>query len=478
EQLLAILSESYDETLGAKLLAYQAEIDRLHLWDLESEAKATLSKFGIHDVNRQMRTLSGGQRKRVALASSLITPSELLILDEPTNHLDNQMIDKLEIMLNARKEAIMMITHDRYFLDHVTNRVLEIDRGRLFSYEGNYSYFLEKKMERVQLEASSEQKRQNLLRKELAWVKRGAKARTTKQKARLDRFEDLSNQDGFQELQQVEIALTSSRLGRKIVEFHNISKSFDGTTLIKDFTYTLAKTDRIGIVGPNGIGKSTLMRIMTGEHEVETGHLEIGETVRLGYFAQDNGSMDENMRAIDYITEVAEVVETSEKETITASQLCERFLFDGTMQYSRIGDLSGGERRRLYLLRILMSAPNVLLLDEPTNDLDIETLRRLEDYLDTYSGVVVTVSHDRYFLDRVCNKIFAYEGQGEIMVYTGNYQEYLAYRQRQQQLAQLEQQEQKAKLKQAAPQVKAKAVTNKLTYHERKEKETIDEEIE
>ncbi|MGL6249040.1 MAG: ATP-binding cassette domain-containing protein, partial [Culicoidibacterales bacterium] len=290
--------------------------------------------------------------------------------------------------------------------------------------------------------------------------------------------EDLSNQDGFQELQQVEIALTSSRLGRKIVEFHNISKSFDGTTLIKDFTYTLAKTDRIGIVGPNGIGKSTLMRIMTGEHEVETGHLEIGETVRLGYFAQDNGSMDENMRAIDYITEVAEVVETSEKETITASQLCERFLFDGTMQYSRIGDLSGGERRRLYLLRILMSAPNVLLLDEPTNDLDIETLRRLEDYLDTYSGVVVTVSHDRYFLDRVCNKIFAYEGQGEIMVYTGNYQEYLAYRQRQQQLAQLEQQEQKAKLKQAAPQVKAKAVTNKLTYHERKEKETIDEEIE
>ncbi|MGL5382825.1 MAG: ABC-F family ATP-binding cassette domain-containing protein, partial [Culicoidibacterales bacterium] len=478
EQLLAVLSENYDEVLGAKLLAYQAEIDRLHLWDLESEAKATLSKLGINDVNQQMQTLSGGQRKRVALASALITPSELLILDEPTNHLDNEMIDKLEVMLNARKEAVVMITHDRYFLDHVTNRVLEIDRGRLFSYEGNYSYFLEKKMERVQLEASSEQKRQNLLRKELAWVKRGAKARTTKQKARLDRFEDLSNQDGFQELQQVEIALTSSRLGRKIVEFHNISKSFDGKTLIKDFTYTLAKSDRIGIVGPNGIGKSTLMRIMTGEHEVETGHLEIGETVRLGYFAQDNGSMDENMRAIDYITEVAELVETSDKETITASQLCERFLFDGHMQYSRIGDLSGGERRRLYLLRILMSAPNVLLLDEPTNDLDIETLRRLEDYLDTYTGVVITVSHDRYFLDRVCNKIFAYEGAGEIMVYTGNYQEYLAYRQRQQQLVQAQQQAKKAELKQAAPQPQAKAATNKLTYHERKEKETIDDEIE
>lgn len=478
EQLLQHLSENYDEVLGAKLLTYQSEIDRLHLWDLESEAKATLSKLGIQDVNVKMGLLSGGQRKRVALASALITPSELLILDEPTNHLDNEMIDKLEVMLNARKEAVVMITHDRYFLDHVTNRVLEIDRGRLFSYEGNYSYFLEKKMERVQLEAASEQKRQNLLRKELAWVKRGAKARTTKQKARLDRFEDLSNQEGFKEVSQVEIALTSSRLGRKIVEFHNISKTFDGKTLIKDFTYTLAKSDRIGIVGPNGIGKSTLMKIMTGEHEVEQGHLEIGETVKIGYFAQDTGSMDPNMRAIDYISEVAQVVETSDKETITASQLCERFLFDGNMQYSRIGDLSGGERRRLYLLRILMSAPNVLLLDEPTNDLDIETLRRLEDYLDTYAGVVITVSHDRYFLDRICNKIFAYEGRGKIMIYTGNYQEYLAYRQRQQQLEQQEQQAKKVQAKQETQVVKQQQATNKLTYHERKEKETIDDEIE
>lgn len=484
EKLLAILSVEYDEVLGEKLINYQGEIDQMNLWDLESEAKATLSKFGINDVHAKMGTLSGGQRKRVALASAVIAPSDLLILDEPTNHLDNDMIEKLEAMLNARKEAVMMITHDRYFLDHVVNRIIELDRGRLFSYDGNYSYFLEKKMERIQLEASGEQKRQNLLRKELAWVRRGAKARTTKQKARLDRFDDLSNQEGFKELQQVEIALTSSRLGRKIIEFHNISKAFDGKTLIRDFTYTLARTDRIGIVGPNGIGKSTLMRVMTGEHELDNGHIETGETVNLGYFAQDSGSMDPNMRAIDYITEVAQVVETSDAETITASQLCEKFLFDGTMQYSRIGDLSGGERRRLHLLRILMSAPNVLLLDEPTNDLDIETLRRLEDYLDTYSGVVITVSHDRYFLDRVCNKIFAYEGLGKIMVYTGNYQEYLAYRTRQQQLIAQEAKEEKAKAK-AKVEVKVeqpvappKAPANKLTYHERKEKETIDADIE
>ncbi|MGL5295760.1 MAG: ABC-F family ATP-binding cassette domain-containing protein [Culicoidibacterales bacterium] len=476
EQLLAILSGSYDEKLGEKLLAYQGEIDRLHLWDLESEAKATLSKLGIQDITLKMKQLSGGQRKRVALASALITPSELLILDEPTNHLDNDMIDKLETILNARKEAVVMITHDRYFLDRVTNRILEIDRGRLFSYDGNYSYFLEQKMERIQLESASEQKRQNLLRKELAWVKRGAKARTTKQKARLDRFEALSNQQGVQMQQQVDIALGASRLGRKIIEFHNVSKSFGEKVIMSDFTYTLAKTDRIGIIGPNGIGKTTLMRMITGELVVDSGTIEIGETVRIGYFSQDNAHMNENMRAIDYISEVAQIVETTNKEVITASQLCERFLFDGHMQYSRIGDLSGGERRRLHLLRVLMSAPNVLLLDEPTNDLDIETLRRLEDYLDSYAGIVITVSHDRYFLDRVCNKIFGYEGNGYIRVYTGNYQEYMEFFAQHKQQVELFAQEQT--IKAAKPVQIREKQANKLTYQERKEKETIDDEIE
>lgn len=480
QETLDKLNSHYDDIINNKLISLQDKIDALNLWDLESEAKSVLTKLGITNFNQKVSQLSGGQRKRISLASALITPCELLILDEPTNHLDNDTIDWLEEYLNSKKGSILMITHDRYFLDRVTNRIIELDKGRLFNYEGNYSVFLEKKMERIEIEASMEEKKQNLMRKELAWVRRGARARTTKQKARLQRFDELVNSETFAEQANLDIATTSSRLGKKIIELHNISKSFDDKNVINNLEYTLARTDRIGIIGKNGMGKSTLINIIDGKIAPDTGHIEIGDTVKIGCFSQDDSHMHPDMRAIDYVKEASDYIETADGTKITASQMCERFLFDGTMQYTHVGKLSGGERRRLHLLRTLMSAPNVLLLDEPTNDLDIETLNRLEDYLDGFDGVVVCVSHDRYFLDRICNKIFAYEGNGIIHIYTGNYSEYLNYKDTQG-IEFTEFTSNKVNFEESTPSIKKDKPKNeiklKFTFNEQREFDSIDDDI-
>lgn len=417
-----------DISLNDKLIALQSRIDTMNLWDLESDAKTILTKLGISDFNKKMSELSGGQKKRVFLASSLITPCELLVLDEPTNHLDSESIEWLEEYLNSRKGALIMITHDRYFLDRVTNKIIELDRGNLYLYEGNYSDFLEKKAERLQVEASKEEKRQKLILKELKWVRRGAKARTTKQKARLQRFDELVSTDYITVNTDIEMPFVGRRLGKKIIEINNISKSFDNKVLVKDFDYIFSKNDRIGVIGKNGAGKTTLVNMITGAISPDNGDIEIGDTVSIGTFSQDNTHMDLNQRAIDYIKEGGENIPTEDGYNITASQLAERFLFDGTMQYTPIEKLSGGERRRLHLLRVLMESPNVLILDEPTNDLDIETLKILEDFLDEFIGVVIIVSHDRYFLDRLCNKIFSYEGDGLVKQYVGNYSDYLIHK--------------------------------------------------
>lgn len=414
-----------DNTLQNRLIKIQSDIDTLNLWVLESEAKTILTKLGINDFTAKIGELSGGQRKRVALASALITPCELLILDEPTNHMDSETIDWLEEYLNSRKGALLMITHDRYFLDRVTNRIIEISNGKLYAYEGNYSIFLEKKIERETLEVAEQRKKENLYRKELAWIRRGAKARTTKQKARIDRFEDLKDDMVSENQEQLELSVVGSRLGNKIVEINKISKAFGDKVCIRDFSYILLKNDRIGIVGPNGEGKSTLMKIINGEEVVDSGSIEIGETVKIGFFSQETYHMDDSLRVIDYVKEVGEYLPLSNGDKITASQMLERFLFTPTAQYTPIGKLSGGEKRRLYLLRILMSAPNILLLDEPTNDLDTTTLTILEDFIDGFNGPVITVSHDRYFLDRICNNIFSYEGNGLIKRLNGNYTDYL-----------------------------------------------------
>lgn len=417
-----------DDNLSDKLIELQSKIDTLNLWDLESDAKTILTKLGIYDFNKKMSELSGGQKKRVFLASSLITPCELLVLDEPTNHLDSESIEWLEEYLNSRKGALIMITHDRYFLDRVTNRILELDRGTLYEYEGNYSDFLEKKADRMKLESTLEDKRQKLIIKELKWVKRGAKARTTKQKARLQRFDELVSKEYTPANSEIEIPFVGKRLGKKILEINNLSKSYDDKILIKDFSYIFTKSDRVGIIGKNGAGKTTLINMITNNIKPDTGTIHIGETVVLGAFSQDNSHMDLNQRAIDYIKEGGENIPTENGYMITATQLAERFLFDGATLYTPIEKLSGGERRRLHLLRILMESPNLLILDEPTNDLDIETLKILEDFLDEYLGVVIIVSHDRYFLDRLCNKIFSYEGNGIIKEFIGNYSDYLIYK--------------------------------------------------
>lgn len=474
QSILDSLSENFNEDLNNDLIKLQEKIDALNLWDLESEAKSVLTKLGIVNFNQKIAELSGGQRKRISLASALITPCELLILDEPTNHLDNDTIDWLEEYLNNKNLSLLMITHDRYFLDRVTNRIVELDKGRLFSYDGNYSAFLEKKIERLALESSMEQKRQSLIRTELAWVRRGARARTTKQKARLQRFDDLVNTEVLSGNENLEITTASSRLGKKIIEIHNISKSFGEKKLITDLEYAIARTDRIGIIGKNGIGKSTLINILNGKLNPDSGHIEIGETVKIGCFSQDDAHMNLEMRAIDYVKEVSDYIETSDGQKITASQLCERFLFDGTMQYTLIKKLSGGERRRLHLLRTLMSAPNVLLLDEPTNDLDIETLNRLEDYLDEFPGVVICVSHDRYFLDRICNKIFAYSGNGEIDIFTGNYSDYLIFKESQPDEIEIVEEKPKNEIKKEKPKNNKKL---KFTFNEQREFDTIDDDI-
>lgn len=413
-----------DTALNERLMRLNQQMEQLQLWQMESEAKSILSKLGIQQFDALMGTLSGGQRKRVALASALIHPCELLILDEPTNHIDNDSVVWLEQYLQKRRGALLMITHDRYFLDRVANVMLELDHGRLFRYEANYTRFLELKAEREERESASEQKRKNLLRTELAWIRRGAKARTTKQKARIDRFEQLKDQQGVQRSGSLEVSIGSTRLGKKILEIEHLSKSVDNRKLINDLSYIAVPGDRVGIVGPNGSGKSTLLQMISGRLQPDAGEVVLGPTVNLGYFTQEHQEMDETLRVIEYIKEVAENIKTADGSLITASQMLERFLFNPTSQWTPIARLSGGEKRRLYLLRILMAAPNVLLLDEPTNDLDIQTLAVLEDYLDDFPGVVFVVSHDRYFLDRTVDKVLAFEGNGAVRVHVGDYSEY------------------------------------------------------
>jgi ATP-binding cassette subfamily F protein uup len=411
--------------LEKKLINLSQQMDNQNAWQLESEAKSILDKLGIKDLSAMVSTLSGGQRKRIALASALVNPADLLILDEPTNHIDNEIVGWLEQYLHDYRGALLMVTHDRYFLDRVTNRIIEIDKGQLYTYAGNYSEFLQIRAEREEQQESSERKRQGLLRNELAWIRRGAQARSTKQKARIERFEQLSAQQTDRREVKLEMEVGATRLGRKIIELENICKSFDGKKLIRDFSYNLLRGDRVGIVGPNGSGKSTLLNIIAGMLAVDAGRVELGQTVKIGYFSQESREMDESLRVIDYIREEANYIATAKGETISASQMLERFLFLPAVQWLPIAKLSGGERRRLFLLRILMGAPNVLLLDEPTNDLDIQTLTILEDYLDDFPGAVVAVSHDRYFLDRLVDKIFAFEPEGLIRQYSGDYSDYL-----------------------------------------------------
>ena len=475
EDILKYIEEGQIDKYQDRLIYIQGQIEALNLWDLESEAKIILNKLGITNYHEKVMNLSGGQKKRVALASALITPCELLILDEPTNHLDSDSIEWLEDYLNSRKGALIMITHDRYFLDRVTNRIIELDRGTLYTYQGNYSEFLEKKAERLEREKTEEDKRASLIREELKWVKRGAKARTTKQKARLQRFDDLVNYEYIEPRGNVELSLVGTRLGNKGVELTTINKAFGDKVLIKDFSYNFVKGDRVGIVGNNGMGKTTLINIISGKLSQDSGEIDMGETVKVGCFSQDSLNMDEDMRVIDYVKEGGEIIPVANGFKITASQMCERFLFDGTMQYTPIGKLSGGERRRLQLLRVLMEAPNVLILDEPTNDLDIDTLQILENFLDDFGGILLIVSHDRYFLDRLCHKIFAYEGSGEIKEYTGNFSDYLIKRE----LSNTEALDSKNSDKETKKErVKNKDERPKFSFKEQKEYEQIDGVIE
>ena len=393
-------------------------------YGVEGEAKNILTRLGFTDFNQSIDNLSGGQKKKVALAAVLLSKNEILILDEPTNHLDHNMTEWLEGWLKSYRGTLIMITHDRYFLDLVCNRIVELDKGKLYSYKTSYEGFLELKAQREEMALSTQAKHQNILRKEIAWIQRGARARSTKQKAHIKRYEMLRDEEKVQLDSQVEIGSLSSRLGNKTIEIENLSISFEGQPFITNFTYNFLKKDRIGILGPNGCGKTTLLKIIMGEYRPDAGKIEIGETVNIGYYAQEAQGMDPKQRVIDYIRDTAEYIKTEDGGYISASQMLEKFLFTGSLQYQLIEKLSGGEKRRLYLAKILMGAPNVLILDEPTNDLDISTLCILEDYLDTFPGILITVSHDRYFLDRVVDHMLVFEGDSKISLFNGSYQEY------------------------------------------------------
>ena len=408
----------------ATILSYVNDGVQEQSWNPETEAKTVLNRLGIYNHDEEIEHLSGGQKKRVALARTIVNPADVLILDEPTNHLDNEMASWLEEYLNKFKGVVIMVTHDRYFLDRVTNKILEISHGKLYSYEANYSKFLEMKAEREEMEMASERKRQSVLRMEIEWAKRGCRARTTKQKARLERLEALKNGSAPVRDMTVEIDSVERRMGRKTIELHNVSKGFENKVCIKDFTYIVLKNQRLGIIGPNGCGKSTLLKLIAGELEPDEGTIEIGETIKIGYFSQEIEDMNTNQRVIDYIKDVAEFIPTKEG-LVSAAKLLERFLFDSAMQYSPISKLSGGEKKRLYLLKVLAAAPNVLLLDEITNDIDIPTLTILEDYLDSFSGIVIAVSHDRYFLDNMAERLFEFDGNGHLQQYEGGYTDYL-----------------------------------------------------
>lgn len=413
-----------DTKLQMELMELNAKMDLNEAWQIEREAKTVLMKLGIMEFDKKIGELSGGQRKRVAMAGALIRPCDLLILDEPTNHIDNETITYLEDYLSNRKGALLMVTHDRYFLDRVVNKIWELDEGKLYAYQGAYTKFLELKAQREADDKRIQEKKQSLYKNELAWMRKGVEARRTKQKARKDRFKILETEIDKSSDEKLDISVAGKRLGRKIIEINDISKSFGDKVVLKNFTYTVLKGDRIGIVGNNGEGKSSLLNAIAKKLDLDSGTIEIGETIKIGYYSQENIDMDTSLRVIEYIKNKAEYIETSDGTKITAAMMLEKFLFTGDMQWSFISKLSGGERRRLYLLSVLMEGPNVLLLDEPTNDLDIQTLAILEDYIDEFNGPVITVSHDRYFLDKIADKIFAFEGDGNIEISFGDYTDY------------------------------------------------------
>jgi ATP-binding cassette subfamily F protein uup len=476
---LALLPEgSQHDALAKRLTELTAQIESAGAWEIETNAKIVLAKLGITETSAKMGELSGGQRKRVALAHALIVQPDLLILDEPTNHLDAETIGWLEQYLSRYSGALLLVTHDRYFLDRVTDHILEIDRGTTQTFDGNYAYYLEKKAD-LELNRKVEGvKRDALIKRELAWLRRGAKARTTKQKARIDRAEDLMAQPREREKDEIEISIGTRKLGTKVIEFDNVSKSYDGKTLVKDFTYVVTRGERIGIIGPNGSGKTTLLEMIAERVRPDKGKVEIGTTVALGYYDQESRSLNESQRVIDYIKEVAEHIPTSDGSTISASQMLERFLFPAEMQYAPIAKLSGGERRRLYLLRLLVGTPNVLLLDEPTNDLDIPTLVTLENYLDAFAGCLIVVSHDRYFLDRTVDHIFRFEGDGHLREYPGNYTAFLEIKAREQKDEEaLQRANSRKKVQQAKPAPVAEK-KRKLSYKEQQELQSLEKQIE
>lgn len=453
----------------------------------EAEAKTILTKLGITDFDAAINTLSGGQRKRIALARTLVSPAEVLILDEPTNHLDSDMVIWLEEYIKKFKGELIMVTHDRYFLDNVTNRIVELDGGKLYGYDTNYSGFLELKTQREEMERATEAKRANILRRELEWIRRGCQARSTKQQARIDRYEDMKEASrqarASFENKALEMNSVSTRLGKKTIELSDICKSFGEKKVIDDFTYIFLRDDRIGIIGKNGCGKSTLMKIITGNLKPDSGSVEIGDTVRIGYFMQENETLDEKMTVLEFVRSIGEYVTTATGKA-TASQMCEKFLFGPKSQWTPISKLSGGEKRRLYLLSVLMSAPNVLILDEPTNDLDIETLEILEDYLDGFAGIVIVVSHDRYFLDRTVDRIFSFEGGGRLKQYEGGFSDYYEKKQTENGIAsdgatQSVKEAVSGDTTSAKPKKYYKERENKLkfTYAEQKEYDTIDDDI-
>lgn len=444
-------------------------------WSIAGDSKAILNVMGFEDENARIDHLSGGQKKLVALASALMADCDLLLLDEPTNHLNSEMVLWLEQALIQRKGALLMVTHDRYFLDRVCGRIVEIDKGKLYQYQTNFAGFLEAKAAREDLELATYRKNKNILRSELEWMRRGARARSTKQKAHIQRYEELKEitkapvQD-----QKVEVSTLSSRLGKKTLELVGLSKSYGGRQLIRDFGYAFRKRDRIGFVGPNGCGKTTLMKIIMGLEAPDQGEVTVGSTVKIGYFSQENEALDPRQKVIDYIRDTAEYVKT-EDGTVSAAMMLERFLFDGALQHTFIEKLSGGEKRRLYLLKVLMEAPNILILDEPTNDLDIQTLAILEDYLERFPGILIMVSHDRYFLDKTADRLFAFEGEGSIRQYEGGYSDYLKIRQREEKGADVFGKPTKGSAEKTG---KVKTVKKKFTWQEQRDYETIEAEIE
>ncbi|MFE1245921.1 ABC-F family ATP-binding cassette domain-containing protein [Fictibacillus sp. NPDC058756] len=478
QALLDLEADPANEKKLQRLMNCQQKMDDQEAWEANTVAKTVLTKLGLRDFSRQVKFLSGGQKKRVAIAKALIQPADLLILDEPTNHLDNETVEWLETFLAGYKGSLLMVTHDRYFLNRVTNHIFELDNGKLYVYEGNYETYLEKKAEREEIALQNEDKRQNTLRRELAWLRRGAKARTTKQKARIQRVDSLQEETGPAAKGSVEFAIGSQRLGKKVIEVEELTKSLDGKKLVDGLDYLIVPGERLGIIGPNGSGKTTLLNMLAGRMKPDSGFVEVGETVKIGYYTQDHDELDGNLRVVDYVKETAQVISTVDGQTITAEQMLERFLFPRYMQYTYIRKLSGGEKRRLYMLKVLMEEPNVLFLDEPTNDLDIQTLGILEEYLENFPGVVLTVSHDRYFLDRVVDHLLAFEGEGRVVRFQGSYSDYMEEKKERDEVA--------ASVKKEAQAVAAEAdgggqprkeKRKKLSYKEQQEWDTIEDRI-